>query len=922
MLSRSVERQTIADFMAAARSAPAGLILEGEAGIGKTTLWFDALDQARELGFRVLSAQATEAETVLAYSGVADLLGDLDAEVFERLPGLQRLAVDRVLLRAAGDALVTDQRVVAAAFASLVNALSDDAPVLVAVDDVQWLDPSSRTILSFVARRLRGPIGILVTERCDPGRETTASWLRIDRAGELTRSRLGPLSLGALHSLIAARIGRSLPRSTIVRIEEISSGNPFYAVELARSMTGPPLPPDAWLPDTLSELVRQRVGRLDDGVRRALLATACVSAPTVELLARLNDTTPDELVELLAGVETDGIVTIVGNRIRFTHPLLARGVYTDASPASRRAMHGALATIVDEPELRARHLALASASKEETTLAALDAAADSARARGAPGAAAELLDLAIGLGGDKPWRRVRAAGDHFQAGNTDHAEALLLSIVDELRPGMLRGIALNLLAAIRIYDNNFGTASDLLTRAVDDAKDIPPVLVQTLMHLSFAQGHGSFADAATFDEVMENARQAVDVAEKSGIPGLHSQALAHWATAQFMMGLGVDEKSLALALELEPHDTDVPIPFKASACDALIAACAGRLDEARIKMAVVAEHYQERGSDHNVMNAASYRALIEMWSGNFAAATAFADEAAERADQLGSGDVDVIALSIRATIFAHTGREKEAVLDADAALTAAHACDAARMTEWPSMAKGFMELSLGRHAAALTALEPLTDHFGIVPGTEIMAGWYIPNAVEAMIAVDRLDDAVPFIEALERNGAALDRSWMISAGARCRAMWLAANGDVAAAIDAATLALAQHDRTTMRFERARTALLLGKLQRRRRQKSAAHQTLTNALAEFEAMGTPLWANQARDELARTNVKANDSAQLTPSERRVAELAGAGLTNRDIAAKLFVHPKTVETNLSRIYAKLGIRSRTELARTLTQSPTAD
>jgi DNA-binding CsgD family transcriptional regulator len=146
-------------------------------------------------------------------------------------------------------------------------------------------------------------------------------------------------------------------------------------------------------------------------------------------------------------------------------------------------------------------------------------------------------------------------------------------------------------------------------------------------------------------------------------------------------------------------------------------------------------------------------------------------------------------------------------------------------------------------------------------------------------------------------------------------MWLAATGDVGAAIETAEGALAEHDRTPMRFERARTMLLLGKLQRRRRHKLAAFDTLVTALAEFEQMGTPLWANQAREELARTKVHTGDSTQLTPAERRVAELAASGMTNRDIAAALFIHAKTVETNLSRAYAKLGIRSRVELAKHL-------
>jgi ATP/maltotriose-dependent transcriptional regulator MalT len=596
-------------------------------------------------------------------------------------------------------------------------------------------------------------------------------------------------------------------------------------------------------------------------------------------------------------------------------------VYTDATPASRRAMHRALAAVEPEPELKARHLALATASADDTTIKALDAAADAARGRGAPAAAAELLDLAIGLGGDKESRRILAAGDHFYAGNTDHAESVLTPMVDQLRPGMLRGIALNLLAAIRIYDNNFVTAMDLLARAVDDTQDVAPILVQTLLNLSFTQGMGAFAEGTpahgTFDESMTNARRAATVAETTGIPGLTSQALAHWAHTQFMYGHGIDEASLTRALELEQVNDDVPMPFSASAVEALILAYTGRIDEARTRMRAVYERCVERGADRNVLVVAEYCALIEMWSGNLTEAAAMADAAVERAQQLGGGTVDVIGLSIRAAVYVHAGHGTEALADVDAALRAAEACGAPRMTEWPLMAKGFMEVSLGRYDDAVVTFAPMVSRIDVIPGTEIMSSWYLPNAAEAMVALSRLDEAEPLIEALERNGTQHDRPWMLAAGARCRAMLLAAKGDVDAALESANRAMAEHDRTPMRFERARTRLLLGKLQRRRRLKDAASKTLAEALAEFEEVGAPWWAEQVRTELARTNVRPNSAVKLTPSEQRVADLAASGMTNRDIAATLFIGIKTVEHNLSRVYNKLGIRSRAELGRRMDQ-----
>jgi DNA-binding CsgD family transcriptional regulator len=918
-LGRQAERKAIADFLTTAESGQAGLIIEGEAGIGKTTLWLDAVEQARESGFRVLAAQVGEAETVLAYAAVGDLLGDIEPAVLDRLPDVQRLAVDRVLLRAAGEGLVTDQRVVSAALSSIIDALSATTPVLLAIDDVQWLDPSSHAVVAFAARRLRGRVGMMLSERCEPDKGT--SWSRLGGPDDFTRIRLGPMSLGGLHSIITARLGKALSRPGIVRIAEISGGNPFYALELARAMGGRPLQPEPALPSTLADLVRLRIGRLDGDVRKVLLAVASVAAPTVDLLATVNDTTPERIVDLLEDVEADGIVGIVGNRVRFSHPLLARGVYTDATPANRRAMHRALAAIETEPELKARHLALATASSDDTTLKALDAAADAARGRGAPAVAAELLDLAIGLGGDKPWRRIRAAGDHFYAGNTDHAESMLTPMIDQLRPGMLRGIALNLLAAIRIYDNNFVTAMHLLTRAVDDTQDVAPILVQTLLNLSFTQGMGSFAEGTPpqgmFDESMSNARRAATVAETTGIPGLTSQALTHWVHTQLMYGHGVDEVNLARALELEQVDDDVPIPFSASAVEAMVLAYTGRLDEARDRMSAVYQRCLERGADRNVMVVAEWSALIEMWRGNLTEAAALADAGIERAQQLGSGSVDVIGLSIRAAVHAHAGHEAEALADANAALRAAEACGSPRMAEWPSMAKGFVEVSLGRYDDAVLTFALMVSRLDVIPGTEIMSGWHLPNAAEAMVALSRFDDAEPLIEALEHNGAVHDRPWMLAAGARCRAMWLAAKGDVDAALESANRAMAEHDRTPMRFERARTLLLLGKLQRRRRLKDAASKTLAEALVEFEEVGAPWWAEHVRTELARTNVRPNSAVKLTPSERRVADLAASGMTNRDIAATLFIGIKTVEHNLSRVYAKLGIRSRAELGRRMDQ-----
>ena len=222
---------------------------------------------------------------------------------------------------------------------------------------------------------------------------------------------------------------------------------------------------------------------------------------------------------------------------------------------------------------------------------------------------------------------------------------------------------------------------------------------------------------------------------------------------------------------------------------------------------------------------------------------------------------------------------------------------------------------MGNYDAALSTLEPLIRNLDEAPqGTEIFVAPFLPDAIEAMIQLGRLDEAEPLIELFEGNGRRLDRAWMLALGARCRGMLLAARGDVETATEVAQRAFVEHRRLPMPFECARTQLLLGQLQRRQRQREVASATMREALATFEHLGTPLWADRVRAELNRAS-GLRTRAELTASERRVAELAATGTTIREMATALFVSPKTVESNLSRIYRKLDIHSRAELGRVM-------
>jgi len=494
----------------------------------------------------------------------------------------------------------------------------------------------------------------------------------------------------------------------------------------------------------------------------------------------------------------------------------------------------------------------------------------------------------------------------------DRARAVLEPALDQQGPGVKRALALNLLAGMWIYQRSFGDAAELLKRAVNEAERNSVVLAQTLLMLSFAQ-----ANSGDYDEALRNSVEALKHAEAVGVPVMISQALADWLILSALCGRGFDEASLRRALELEDPDLDLPVPFRANSAAAQVLSWAGRLDEARDHVEVLRRRCIERGADTDMLFVAVWSALIDVWRADFTAAAHTAADAVERAEQIGGDHGLIIALTVRGLVAAYTGNEHRARADATAAIEAANRFGAPLLAEWPRITLGLLDVSVGAYDQALAALGPLVSNFDSLSCMEIIKAGFIPDAVEAMIATGQLDRAEPMAAALETHGRRLDRTWMLAIGARCRAMLLAAKGDIGAAEAAVREAMAEHDRLPMPFERARTLLLVGQLQRRKRQKQVAAATLGEAMRIFQDLGAPFWVERARAEMQRTNVVPTRELELTPTERRVAELAASGFTNRDVATKLFVSTKTVEANLSQIYRKLGIRSRAELGRVMSQ-----
>jgi DNA-binding CsgD family transcriptional regulator len=909
IVSRRAEERAVADFLDAAAHEASALVIEGEAGIGKTTLWLDSIRRARERGFTVLVARAAMAESMLAYAALADLLRHIDDTIWADLPAPQRQALDVVLLRS-HPAAATDQRVVAAAFGTVISRLVAQGPVLVSIDDFQWLDISTANVVLFAARRLPVGAALLCTTRTDEA----APRLQLPSPDAVRRIRLPALTVGELHQVLRIRLGAAVSRPTLIRVHQISGGNPFYAVELAREIVTRGSRAAVGLPGSLADLVGSRVGRVGTGAENVLLAIASLADPTVPLIAQATDISPDRLLELLAEAETQGVIAIDGNRVLFTHPLLAHAVYSTASARHRRDMHRRLAALLAEPELHARHLALSDPTGHPQTLEALDAAADIASSRGAPAAAAELLELAITLGldtpKDTPERRIRCAAFHFNSGDATRARAMLERTIDESAPPKLRAEARRLLGLWSLLDASSREAAEHLEHALEDAGDDLVLRAQILVPLAFAQ-----INVRDLDRAARYLQAAVNTATRCGQSQILSQALSMRELLHFLIGRGVDDAGLRLARQLEDPGAPISALLGPTTQSAQLLVGTGQLELAKRELRVIRQRYIERGQESELILIAFHSGLNEIWRGDFTEAALTAEDAMERALLLG-GDLPLsVAYMLRGMVAAHTGDEQQARHDAGTALTLCERCDSPQLvTVWPIATLGFLEVSLGDHQAAIAHLEPLLGPITATPkATEIFVAGFVPDALEALIALGRLGDTEPLIDALERNGRRLDRPWMLALGARCRAMLLAAGGDLGAATAVAEHAMTEHDRLPMPFERARTLLLLGQLQRRRRQRDAAAKSLRSALQTFEQLGTALWADRVRTELAREASGRRRAEGLTPSERRVAELAASGVTNKEIASTLFISPKTVEVNLSRIYRKLNVHSRLELYR---------
>ncbi len=889
-----------------AGQGPIAFALEGEAGIGKSTLWRAAVEEARGRGVRVLSSRPAESERALAYAGLGDLFDGVLDEVLPGLTAPRRRALEVALLVEDAAGRPVDQRALGVAVRSALELLAADRLVL-AIDDLQWLDASSASALGFALRRLPGANIVLLWTRRVGEREPASPVENALDPDRIERLRVGPLSVGATHRILRTLLDRAVPRPTLLRLHQVSGGNPFYALELARAL-GPegsvrdptqPLP----VPERLEELVSARLDGFT-GVTHEALVLASADA-------RL---TPAQLAD--AGIERDAldsalreqVIELADGTIRFTHPLLASVLYQELPAAERRRVHGRLAELTEDPLARARHLALSTDRPDAELAAVLEGAAEAASAQGAPITAGELGEHAVRLTpserrADMDRRAAAAVRAHLAAGSVERGRVLATELAARAPAGAERAEALLLLAETE----DMPLAIPLLKEALREPGAPPALQASIHQRLSLDVRFMEGLDAAE-----QHALAAVGLAEELGDVPLHASALGGLALIRFNAGkagaLELAEQAYGLAAD---DSASQPVADAGFALGHILV-WSGHFDRARALLETLYWDWSER-DERLAAYGLWYLALVELRSGKFSLAAEYAEQSRALSAQYVRDEAESPqSLFPSALVAAHRGDLAQArdLAERICMLSDLHA---ARL-QAPLAIRGLVELWSGDPDAAVACFESAEQTADAADGAEPAMTWWRAEQVEALLALGLVDDAIARLDAWEAEARRLDRKWVLAHTARCHGLVAASRGDVEDALSLLAEAVGLHEAVGDPFSRARALLALGVTRRRVRQKRPAREAIEAALGGFEELEAAGWAERAREELGAIGGRTRSDG-LTPAERRVADLVARGRTNAEVAATLFLAERTVASHLTHVYAKLGVRSRTELARRL-------
>jgi DNA-binding CsgD family transcriptional regulator len=901
VIGRESELAVIRDFVDADASRRA-IVLVGGAGIGKTTLWEAAVGLARARGLRVLSARGSSAEAQLSFSALIDLCDEVGSEDLADLAAPQRTALEVALLRAEPRGAPPSAHAIALGFRNLLRSLAARGPVLVAVDDVQWLDAPSLEVLSFAARRLDDErVAFLMARRAD----MPTPMERVFDRRDLQCVEVAALSFGAIRQLLIERLGLRVSRQLLHRMVGITLANPLFVLELGRELlvTGLPRVADELpVPSGIEDVLGMRVAALSQPLRRVLVALALSGDLRVgELVAVTSDAVVDQAVD-------QGVVHVNGDRVRAAHPLLAAMALRAAGRGDRRELHVKLAGALRDAELRAMHLALATDGPDGALAVAMAAAAASASARGARQNAVALADHALRLtpadAGCRSDRVLELAEYLETAGELQRLTDLLTPEVDALPPGEPRARAWLMLsegAGSRHMDD----LADMRRRALAEGADDPGLQSRIL-----AKQASNGAASAVVDLAQAEV-WALAAVKAAAAAGSNERRMSWYALAwvQALTGRAVDDLCGASRAESEATAYVAASPERVAG-QRLV--WRGEIRRAREVLARLLRLADEHGELESYALMRLHMCELHLRVGEWGAAESLLREWSQSTD--------------RELMFRPKYERCQALL-------AAGRGDIGQMERWASLAvargdqtgcrwdelEGLRALGVGRlfahqPARAATSLRAIWVHVereGVrEPGVFPVA----PELVQALSELGELHEAEAVTERVAELAERQAHPWGLITAQRCRSMIRLAGAAVDAdAADALERAADDYETLGLHFDAARSLLSLGRAQRRLRQWGSARRALKRAAADFEAMGSTGWAQQARADLARVGARSpRPEGELTHSEQRAAELAAEGLSNKEIARELVVTVHTVEVHLSRAYAKLGVRSRGQLA----------
>lgn len=925
MHGRTAELQAIEQLVANPTVGLRAILVTGEPGIGKSTLLEAGADLARQHRLSLLTVRGSQAGGQRSFGGLIELLQPVAEDVLGALPEPQRVALHVALGRAPGDGVPVGPREIAAGLLAVLRQLG---PTLIVVDDLPWLDLATLDALRFALRRIGDQrLRVLASRRTagaieEPVKSPAADDVVPPEA--LQQLALGPVDRTTIGALLLERFQLNLPSPVLAGVAGQTGGNPFWALEIGAVLAQTPshegyLP----IPPTLSSLVAERLAKLPPEVVQALLVVSALPQPSLALAVRALEPEVARSEAAIDAAVAAGVVAEGGGNLRPAHPLLGSAALDGLTAERRRSLYRRLAATVTDPEQRARHLVRAAESgagvvptPSSETAAALDTGVAVAEQRGALASAAELAELAVDFtppeaADDLRRRRLLAARLTHRIGDMARAVRLAREVSEGADVDTVREALLLLVEAT--YWTEGGPAAQAVLRPYLTDPDTDVHLRAVALALAADCGDGRGTPRA---ELVRLALAAFEQVGADADPTMLCSVLRFQVGLSLDSGHGIPEPVVARIAAVEGRAVNLASWMRLGVVRGFWLKAVDDLDGSRTALHAAIAQAQAEGDDAVLPTLFSHLALTEGWAGDLVSGRRAVADGLRLAAP--GGVKPLMMYAADALLRVLTGD-----LDGARALIAERrAGDRESIQPQTDI---FYDHALGLGALldgdAEEARERLEHAYRLAQDADILEPGrrqrLEPDLGQALVATGRLDAAGELAAEQRELGERMQRPTLIGIAHRIDGLVLAARDDLDGAVAALRLAVAAHERSPLRLELGRSLVALGDAYRRRRAKSEAQPVLQAAVDLFTRAGATPFAGQAQAELDRVQ-RSRSGDVLTATEATVAELVASGLSNREVAERLVTSVRTVEGHLGSIYRKLGVRSRTELARRLTSS----